>query len=231
MILVYIVFEGTDGSGKSTAIDMVNLKLKERFPELNEKIIIARQPGSTPLGKHIRKLVKTPTLISPDITISPLARQLLFMVDSINFTNEILEPALLKGNIVITDRSSYISSLVYGLTEGLDLDDIEKLFNISTPPKSQRMYLLICPFEVRRDRIVDRNEAIDYFDDKSIAFSNKIQSIYDNLLTTSDKQSQLISMTIDPENVRYIDTNRSLNSIVDDIVNDLTKLLTEDQSF
>src|SRR5690349_20046966 len=107
---LYIVFEGTDGAGKSTTMKAVAEVLKHRI-ENSIALHLTSHPGSTPLGQHLRKLVKYPTDIDPTITIDKLSRQLLYMVDTVSFIKQLLEPALANGEWVFADRSSFVSAL------------------------------------------------------------------------------------------------------------------------
>ena len=105
---LYVVIEGHDGAGKSTIIKELDIRLKtEGYPVLSTFM-----PGATRLGAHLRTLVKHPSLIDPGIEIDEMARQLLYLADANNFMKLILEPALQDNKIVISDRSSFISSLI-----------------------------------------------------------------------------------------------------------------------
>ena len=68
---LYVIFEGNEGTGKTSTMAAVAEALKDRL-----EIRQTHHPGSTPLGKHLRKLVKHPVEIDPEIEIDPLSRQL-----------------------------------------------------------------------------------------------------------------------------------------------------------
>src|SRR5688572_9648711 len=132
---LYIVFEGPDGAGKSSTMKAVAEALPTRL-SCSQPLRLTNDPGSTPLGAHLRKLVKNPELIDPAITIDSLSLQTLYMVDTISFIKQILEPALANDEIVFADRSSFVSAMAYGLSEGLDFPVIERLFQLITPPQA-----------------------------------------------------------------------------------------------
>jgi dTMP kinase len=105
----YIIFEGPDGVGKSTIIDKITSLLINKY-----NVYKTQLPGYTPLGKHLRKLVKTPQQINPEITdIDPHTRQLLYAADYsayAHWLNTVPQP----NRCILADRCSAISSLIYG---------------------------------------------------------------------------------------------------------------------
>jgi len=154
---LYVIFEGNDGAGKTTTMTAVAEEMKRRYPNFDP--ILTHHPGSTPLGSYLRKLVKFPEQIDPNIRIDDLSRQMLYMVDTVSFIRTLLEPALEQNKAIFADRSSFISALVYGLADGLSLHDITRLFDIITPPKANRLYVLQCPWLVGKQRIqADRGD-------------------------------------------------------------------------
>lgn len=222
---LYIVFEGSDGSGKSTTMTAVAEALTKTFGPL--PICLTNHPGSTPLGKHIRKLVKFPEQIDVDIKIDDLSRQVLYMVDTISFVRSILEPTLAKDGIVFADRSSFISALVYGTADGLALTDIARLFQLITPPRIDRLYVMRCPWQVSQKRMGGTRTVLDHYDKKSIDFLKKIEEIYDNLITGPAARTVLISRSVAADNVMYVDATMSLDQVVSFVVADLRKIMEE----
>lgn len=94
---IMVVFEGPDGAGKTTILNQVEKKLKERVDE--EKILSTRHPGGTPTGAEIRKLL----LWGPE-DIHPLAETYLFLADRIQTHYTVIQPALEAGKVVLSDR-------------------------------------------------------------------------------------------------------------------------------
>jgi dTMP kinase len=220
----YVIFEGNDGSGKTTVMRAVAERMQKARPALPIKE--TQHPGSTPLGRHIRQLVKFPQSISADIQIDDLSRQMLYMVDTVNFIKTILIPSLTAGTAVFADRSSFISALIYGRADGLKLEEIARLFDVITPPRADRLYILQCPADITTQRKKERIE-LDHYDQKSTAFIEKIEKSYGELLTASAEQTILISRTISLSNVIYIDASAPLEEVVTRITNDLCQLLDE----
>lgn len=227
---LYVVFEGADGVGKTSTMRAVAEMFADRLT-----IKQTHHPGSTPLGAHLRKLVKFPHSIDPNIEIDSLSRQMLYMVDLISFIKTILEPALENGQTVFADRSSLISSLVYSVADGLDLQDVQRLSQLITTPKADRVYVLQCPWDVGQQRVLrDRQESaydggelgeLDHYDKQPGFFLQKIQDAYDNLLTGPAEQTILVSRVAALDNIVYIDATQSQKRVVHDIAEDLERLL------
>lgn len=229
---LYVIFEGSDGAGKTTVMNQVAKILNRRLLVegiIDDKIILTHHPGSTPLGRHIRKLVKTPHIINDDINIDNLSRQMLYMVDTINFIKTLLEPAISSNKILFADRSSFISAMVYGLAEGLDLKDVEKLFDIITPPKADRVIVLQLPAEVGRKRALEKRGADlrDHFDQKPLEFFEKVAYSYDNLITESAEKTSLISRSASLKNIHFVDSTLLFREVVNIIVEDIYRLLLD----
>ncbi len=108
----FISFEGIDGAGKSTHIDAFGDLMKKRHP--NKKIVMTREPGGTPLGENLRKLLlDTPMHIETEALLMFAARR--------EHLALIIEPALNEGHIVISDRFTDASFAYQGGGRGLSL--------------------------------------------------------------------------------------------------------------
>jgi len=117
---LFITFEGTDGSGKTTQIELLTEYLKEK----GHQVLNTIEPGGTSLGNNIRHLL----LNRKNAGMSPRAETLLFQASRAELTSKIIAPALDSGKIVICDRF-YDSTIVYqGMARGLGT---EKIINMS----------------------------------------------------------------------------------------------------
>lgn len=227
----YTIFEGSDGAGKSTVMERVATLLETRLQSeglIADTIIRTQHPGSTALGKHIRQLVKYPQKIDQTIKIDDLSRQMLYMVDTINFVKTLLEPSLANGKILFADRNTYISAIIYGLTDGLDLKDIEKLFDILTPPKADKLIVLQVPATISRERVrMNREDDGDYYDQKDISFFERISDHYENLITRSAEQTALVSRAVRIDDVVSVDATLPIHKIVEIVTDELYKTYIE----
>lgn len=227
----YVIFEGPDGAGKTTAMRKVAESLSHRLSEqgiTHDPIVLTHHPGSTPLGKHIRKLIKFPHKFDEDIVIDDLSRQMFYMIDTVSFVKTLLEPSLMENKIVLADRSSYISAIAYGRADGLDLRDVEKLFDILTPPKADKLVILQLPAKVCMERIREsREEEGDHYDQQPSDFFERVVDLYDNLVTSEPEQTALVSRSVSINDVSYVDATLPSHQIVDIITENLVKTLIQ----
>ncbi|MFC1567734.1 dTMP kinase [Pseudomonadota bacterium] len=100
-----ITFEGGDGSGKSTQLRMTAAWLQE----LGHQVVITHEPGDTPLGSEIRRL-----LLEGEYVPVPECELLLFLADRAQHVREVIKPALKAGTYVLCDRYSD-STMAYQL--------------------------------------------------------------------------------------------------------------------
>jgi dTMP kinase len=106
---LFIAFEGGDGAGKSTQVAL----LREAFEKAGRTVTVTRQPGGTDLGRQIRDLV-----LHGD-HVAPRAEALLFAADKAHHVDQLIRPALDRGEVVLTDR--YTDSAVAYQGAGRDL--------------------------------------------------------------------------------------------------------------
>ena len=110
---LFIAFEGGDGAGKSTQVRLLAQALRAR----GRVVTVTRQPGGTDLGAAIRDLV-----LHGD-HVSPRAEALLFAADKAHHVDQVVRPALDRGEVVVTDR--YTDSSVAYQGAGRDLGAAE----------------------------------------------------------------------------------------------------------
>ncbi len=114
----FLVFEGPEGAGKSTQL----ARLKARLEGLGRRPLLTREPGGTPAGEAIRKV-----LLDPDLNIAPLAEFLLYSAARSQHVHDVIAPALGQGQDVISDRFAGASVAYQGYGRGLDLQLIHDL--------------------------------------------------------------------------------------------------------
>ena len=114
---MFVTFEGIDGSGKSTQAELLRNFLAER----GEDVVLAREPGGTPLGEEIRTLL----LRGPAMTA--WAEAALFAAARVELVENVIRPALERHAHVVCDR--YLdSSLAYqGIARGLGVERVLEL--------------------------------------------------------------------------------------------------------
>jgi dTMP kinase len=121
---LFLAFEGVEGSGKSTQVQL----LAERLRARGRQVVVAREPGSTPLGERIRSLV----LDQHELGIPARSELFLMLAARAAFVDLVVGPALARGDIVIADRFE-LSTLAYqGAGRGLPVEDIVRSNSIAT---------------------------------------------------------------------------------------------------
>ena len=113
---VFISFEGIDGAGKSTHIDA----LAGAFRAAGRTVVLTREPGGTPLAEKIRALV----LHEP---MGPLTEALLMFAARRDHIEQVIAPALARGEVVLCDRFTDATFAYQGGGRGLDWDSLSKL--------------------------------------------------------------------------------------------------------
>jgi len=115
---LFIVFEGPEGSGKSTQLR----RLAARLSQLGHTPVVTREPGGTPAGDAIRQV-----LLDPSLTVAPLTELLLYSASRAQHVAEVISPTLAAGRLVISDRFASASIAYQGYGRGLELPFIAEL--------------------------------------------------------------------------------------------------------
>jgi dTMP kinase len=118
----FIVFEGGEGSGKSTQARA----LYSRLRRVGYDVVYTHEPGGTMLGEKLRRWVKW----GRDVTIP--AELLLFLASRSQLVTKVIRPALEKGSIVVCDRFTASTIAYQGYGRGMDLGLLESLNNFVT---------------------------------------------------------------------------------------------------
>jgi dTMP kinase len=111
----FFAFEGGEGVGKTTQLRV----LADELTGLGAEVVLTHEPGDTPVGRRLREL-----LLDPATSVTAQTEALLYAADRAEHVANVIQPALARGAIVITDR--YVdSSIAYqGFGRGLDVDVI-----------------------------------------------------------------------------------------------------------
>lgn len=216
----HIVLEGVDLSGKSTMAQL----LCSWATGMGHDAILVRNPGATPLGAEIRRIVKSPT-----IPLDPISEALLFAADNAAFCDQILRPNLNAGKWVISDRNNFISSLAYQLADGCKLDQLDKVHDtIDSPPKIDLLIVLKVPWETIAERRKQRNIDNDRWDKRGKEYHERLMASYEDLIELhKERLNKFINPTTDLSdgNVSilmprclFIDAARDVNEVFNSIL-------------
>jgi len=191
---LFISFEGLDGCGKS----LQSQRLCQHLQDSGIAAVLLHEPGSTPLGEEISRLLKW----SGPIGISPLAELLLFNASRAQLVREEILPSLEKGLSVIIDRFSD-STLVYqGYGRGLPLELVREVNGIACQGAVPDISILLdVPVEVSAGRIdPDR----DRFESENPGFYQKIRNGYLEVAENEPERWLVVDGTLNADIISQI---------------------------
>src|SRR3954465_12402813 len=121
---LFITFEGTEGSGKTTQISL----LAERLRDLGHHVRTVREPGGTPIGEEIRHTLKHS---AANHAMTAEAELLLMNASRAQLVREVIRPALAGGEIVLCDRFYDSTTAYQGHGRGLDLKQVQTVIDFA----------------------------------------------------------------------------------------------------
>jgi len=161
---LFITFEGPEGSGKTTQVELLGQALAGREP------VMVREPGGNELGERIREIV-----LYGALELDAEAEMYLFMAARRQLIAEVIAPALGAGQIVVADRY-HDSTLAYqGGARGVPTTWP------STFPRPDVTFLLSVPVESGLERLAKAGKKPDRVERESIDFHNRVAAAYDRL--------------------------------------------------
>jgi dTMP kinase len=166
---VFVALEGGDGCGKSTQAKL----LAERLRATGREVVATREPGATPVGGEIRRLVLGGG------ALDPRTEALLIAADRAEHVAEVIRPALGRGAVVVSDR--YVpSSLAYqGVARGLGVDEIGRLSAWATGGLEPDLVVVL---DVRAEEAVSRREGPqDRMEREPDSFHTRVREAYQDL--------------------------------------------------
>lgn len=120
---LFITFEGIDGCGKSTQLNLLAEHLKSNGTD----VVITREPGAKGLGEKLREI-----LLNYDGEVSSNCEAFLFLADRAQHIDTIVKPAIEAGKVVLCDRHTDSTIAYQGYGRGVDLEQIKMLNKLAT---------------------------------------------------------------------------------------------------
>ena len=163
-----IVFEGGEGSGKSTQL----ARLSARFTERAISHVCLREPGGTPLGTEVRRL-----LLDRASDIDPRAEALLFMASRAQLVERAIRPALARGDVVLLDRF-FLSTYAYQVAgHGLNEADVRSANQFATDGLVPDLTVLLrFPARAGLARAGERAAAHDRMEAMGASFHDRVST-------------------------------------------------------
>ena len=167
---VFITLEGPDGSGKSSLMPRLAAVLRARGCD----VVTTREPGSTPLGEQMRRLVLDP---EPRIDRTGRADALLFAASRAQHVAEVIEPALARGAVVICDRYADSSLAYQGAGSGVPMDELRAVQHFATGGLAPDLTILLdLPVEAGLGRKADEVTRFEAYQD--IAYHERVRAAF-----------------------------------------------------
>lgn len=198
---VFVVFEGIEGSGKSTQARL----LAEWLAGHGVPHRLAREPGGTPAGEEIRRLI----LEGGDLP--PRAELLLALAARAIHVDAVLAPALAAGEVVVADRYELSTFAYQGYGRGLPLVEVRRINELATGGLSPDVTLLLeVPVAVGEARRREAGRNADRIEGAGHAFHARVAEAY-ALLAQTEPRVERVDATADPARV-HAEVLRRLNA-------------------
>ncbi len=196
---LFITFEGTEGSGKSTQI----VRLEKRLRDLGHTVRAFREPGGTPLGEEIRHTLKH----SPaNRGMTPEAELLLLNASRAQLVREVIRPALESGEIVLCDRF-FDSTIAYqGYGRELPLQAVRSVIALAIGGILPDLTLLLeVSVSVSESRRAERKKSEaplrDHFEASDRAFFERVEQGFQIIATSEPDRVYRVDGGADPDHV------------------------------
>lgn len=164
---VFVCFEGGEGGGKSTQSRL----LRDRLESAGYRVRLTFEPGDTPVGKEMRRIV-----LSPETgVLAHKTEVLLYAADKAEHVETLVQPALDRGEVVITDR--YVdSTLAYqGAGRALDIDEVEEVARWATGDLRPHLTVVL---DLEPETGLGRFESRDRIEGESLEFHQRVRQSF-----------------------------------------------------
>ena len=198
-----ITFEGIDGCGKSTMLNMLSNYLRQSGYDVVE----TREPGDSDFGQFFRDM-----LLNSDFgTMDEITETLLYSVDRARHVSEVVRPSVNAGRIVVCDRYTDSTLAYQGGGRGLDIGFLRKLNDFATGGliPTATFYLRI-PLAVMETRLAGEKDRLEQ---ESLDFFDRVKDVYDMLADSEH------------ERVFAIDASQQIDQVFADILEKTKGLL------
>jgi dTMP kinase len=187
---IFITFEGTEGSGKSTQIVLLANFLKSR----GLRVVLTREPGGTVIGDQVRKILLDPTHTALD----PKAELLLYAASRAQHLYEIILPALASGMIVLCDRFSDATLAYQGYGRGLDtgmIRELDRMVCVETRPDLTLLFDLDAALGIARAQGRNASRGLETearFENEELAFHERVRQGYRTLAAREPDRIRIV---------------------------------------
>ncbi len=190
----FITLEGVDGAGKSTHLDWI----ARRIEAAGKNVVVTREPGGTPLGEELRKLLLAqPMHLETETLLMFAARR--------EHLEQVIQPALAAGKWVLSDRFTDATFAYQGGGRGLELGRIEILENwVHRGLQPDLTLVFDLSVEEARRRRMAAAAAPDRFEQENLDFFARVRAVYQARAARYPQRIQLIDASQTVENIRKL---------------------------
>jgi dTMP kinase len=204
---VFITFEGLDGSGKTTHLEIADRTLRA----MGIRTRVVREPGGTWVGERIREIL----LDRSGRGMDDIAELLLFASARAQNVRDVILPALREGMTVLCDRFTDSTVAYQGYGRGLDIDTVRRINQVATGGlHPDRTFLFDLPVEAATARMGSRKEGPDRMDANSFDFKLRV------------RQGYLEIARLEPDRILVIDAAGSITETAEHLSQKLKEVLT-----
>ena len=200
---MFITFEGIEGSGKSTQIQILQTSLKQE----GHSVEILREPGTTQLGEKIRDVFLEKT----NEKVDPMTEAFLLYASRKHLDQNFLQEHLKNKSIVIADRYSDATVAYQCFGKGLSEDFVQYIHEKSDLLSPDLTFYMDITAEASKARIDDRE--LDRMESESLDFFNKVRSGYLEIAKSN------------PDRIIVLDAELSVEDLQDKIFNEVKNRL------
>ena len=201
----FISIEGIEGAGKSTQLTFIESYLKQQ----GINVIVTREPGGTELGEQIRELLLSPR----DDGMAVDTELLLMFAARAEHVEQVIKPAIQRGDWVISDRFVDATFAYQGGGRGISTERIKQISDWTLRDlQTDVTFLFDLPVELGQQRVISRKGDIDRFEQEKADFFQKIRDCY---LQRSQQEPSRIKVIDASKSI--IDIEMQLSSILDQL--------------
>lgn len=187
---LFITFEGADGCGKTTQIELVNKYLQEK----GYKTLVTREPGAKGLGEKLREI-----LLNYEGEVSPNCESFLFLADRAQHIDCIIKPALKNNTIVLCDRHTDSTIAYQGYGRQLNIQEIKKLNDIAVNGLKPDLTIV---FDIDVETSMQRvGKTKDRMESAGMEFFNRVRNGYLAIAQEEPKRVKVINSADTIENI------------------------------
>lgn len=199
---LFITFEGIDGCGKTTQINL----LKEYLENKSYEVITTLEPGGSDIGKKLRQI-----LLHHDGFVSPRAEMFMYLADRAQHIDTVIKNNVEKNKIVLCDRHIDSTVAYQGYGRGEDIEEINFLNNIATANyKPNLTFVFDIDIETAQQRV---GKVKDRLESEGLEFHKKVKEGYFELAKKY------------PNRIKIINSNKTIEEVFEQVKKIIDEIL------